>query len=128
MPLGTEEKKQTRRWPDDYSTEEIKRELGSFEQEYLSHLDGERVGGPGYWKGIQEWAIENGWLARKGNNIALVQYSDNSVPWLKLYHGMRELQYRREYAKKQEHLEFNQGRKCEGECDMCNPPTFNKEI
>jgi len=91
-----------KRWPNDYTTEEIRGDLGDFEKQYLEHCVGERISngilGHTYQR-ILDWCIKEGIINKKGNAVFYQTYHNW---WRHKEEGMRELWSRRDYAKRME--------------------------
>jgi len=93
-----------KRWPFDYSTEEIKNSLGSFEQEYQQHATGELVHNDilGFAPaGVIEWLVDDQVIINRDGSW-FINYYPYHQSWRHRYDAMRELQSRRAYAKRME--------------------------
>jgi hypothetical protein len=97
---------QPRRWPFDYSTEEIKNNIGDFELTYQDHatcatgvlVHNEILGFTP--QGIIDWLVEENIIMEKDGAWFVCYYSYQS--WSSKYRGMREIQSRRAFAKRME--------------------------
>jgi hypothetical protein len=93
-----------RRWPFDYSTDEIKNSVGDFETIYATHCTGARIHNEilGHiFQGIEDWCAEEKAITQKNGQWFIQYYLFNNW-WRPKYDGMRELQSRRGYAKRME--------------------------
>lgn len=100
-----------RNWPYEFTTEEIRAELGTFETEYIKNCTGQLIRNDilGFVnQGLVAWALLKKWIVnqiREGQ-----QYYFVSLPayytFQKLYSGMKELQSRREYSKRMENIQL----------------------
>jgi hypothetical protein len=98
-----------RRWPDQYSTEEIRLIIGNFEEEYKSHANNARVNNHVLGKtslGIVNWCVNKGYITEKTDHGGKRYHKvgPNYEEFNKFYSGMNELRIRREYVNKR-HLE-----------------------
>ncbi len=110
-------------WPSGYSTDEIKTELGDFENEYTNACAGPRVHNEilgNTCEGVVNMALERQAIIHKKdfrgkdiwNATALIYPA-----WAKKVSGMNELRARREYAKKK-NLEFLEDKAEKKEIDV----------
>lgn len=94
---------QPRRWPFDYSTEEIKNSLGGFEQLYQGHATGALVHNDILGmtpQGVIDWLFSENIILEKDGAWFICYYPYQS--WSSKYRGMREIQSRRAFAKRKE--------------------------
>ena len=105
QPTGARDE---RRWPRDYNTYELKEFLGDFEEQYAETIGRkpELVNYQGvYAVGEMEFMVEMN--AARFEDIPykhMIAIVPGFNRWVRLKSGMRELQDRRDYAKRQEEM------------------------
>ena len=112
-PVTDEKLIVVKRWPADFTTDEIKSELGNFEREYEEACTGNRVNNPAIgntFQGVVDMAMGYFQAITKkeinGKEVWFVTRIGYPI-WCKKTAGMTELRSRRSFAKKKElqHLE-----------------------
>ena len=111
-----------RNWPYEFTTEEIKAELGTFETEFEKNYTGPKthneILGPTV-QGIVDWALANKWIFKRedGNYFVILP---GYYEYKKLLLGLQEIKCRREYAKREEYIQqsFSVGEETDGMDDI----------
>lgn len=112
---------ESRIWPRDYSTDQIKMELAEFEKYYNEACKGEKVHNDilgNTFQGVVDYAVEFGAIIDKSGYWFIKE--SGWKYWDRKYRGMCELRSRRAYAKMMEAKHYDE------EAQKISPPPIEE--